>query len=186
VFVALHAIEASGENAIPHVLAVALANAVSGDVDDNIVQATRVWHTGADPMERLAKRAPFEGAVRAGARYVLVDDVTTMGGTLAELAHYMQARGGMVGGVAVLVNASRTGRLVPDRKVIRQLEGRHGSAIRDILGIEPGALTADEAQYLIGFRTADEIGNRRAKAEQETANRLRAKGVQGLGGQEAG
>jgi hypothetical protein len=31
----------------------------------------------------------FEGAVLQGARYVLVVDVTSMGGTLAELSNYL-------------------------------------------------------------------------------------------------
>ena len=87
IFVAPHALEATGDNAIPQVLARAVANVADGVVDRDIVQRTRVFHTGADPMERLIHRAQFDGPVRPGASYVLVDDVTTMGGTLAELAH---------------------------------------------------------------------------------------------------
>src|SRR6185437_4489758 len=71
--------------------------------------------------------------------------------------------------------------MVPERRLIAQLERRHGDVIREIFEIEPAALTADEAQYLIGFRTADELRNRSSKARQETALRLHAKGVGGLG-----
>jgi hypothetical protein len=39
-----------------------------------------VFHTGADPMERMCLRPEFDGHVIAGGRYVLVDDVTSMGG----------------------------------------------------------------------------------------------------------
>jgi hypothetical protein len=39
------------------------------------------------------------------------------------------------------------------------------------------ALTANEATYLIGFRSTDEIRNRLAKARQETDRRLRSKGI---------
>jgi len=46
------------------------------------------------------------------------------------------------------------------------------------LGIDPGALTANEASYLSGFRTADELRNRAAKAAKENDLRLRAKGFQ--------
>jgi hypothetical protein len=46
------------------------------------------------------------------------------------------------------------------------------------LGIDPGALTANEASYLSGFRTADELRNRAAKAVEEKDLRLRAKGFQ--------
>src|SRR5690554_4878207 len=57
-----------------------------------ISKLQRVFHTGADPMERLRLRPSFEGAVKSGAHYVLVDDVTSMGGTLAELANYLLDR----------------------------------------------------------------------------------------------
>jgi hypothetical protein len=100
-----------------------------------------------------------------------------MGGTLAELAHHIQAGGGVVVGVAAMVNAARSGRLIPDPAIIAELERRHGDAIRETFQIDPSALTAEEAGYLIGFRTADEFRNRSAKAKQETDWRLRARGV---------
>ncbi|WP_316151667.1 phosphoribosyltransferase [Cupriavidus sp. BIC8F] len=155
-----------------------LHHVLDGAVDESIVQTTKVFHTGADPMERMSLRACFSGHVVPGGRYVLVDDVTTMGGTLAELASYIQShRGGVVAAV-VLVCAGRSGRLVAPRKVILELERRYGDEIREIFGIATHALTADEAGYLIGFRTSDEIRNRRAKAEQETHLRLGSKGIQ--------
>ncbi|CAQ70744.1 conjugal transfer protein TraN [Cupriavidus taiwanensis] len=178
IFVAPHAKEAAGENAIPQVLAMYLHHALDGSVDETIVQATKVFHTGADPMERLNMRASFSGYVVPDGRYVLVDDVTTMGGTLAELANYIQCHGAGVIAAIVLVCAGRSGRLVAPGRVIRELERRYGDEIRKIFGIATHALTADEAGYLIGFRTSDEIRNRRAKAEQETHLRLGAKGIQ--------
>ncbi len=51
-------------------------------------------------------------------------------------------------------------------------------AIQHPFGIDPGALTAKEASYLSGFRTADELRNRAAKAAEEIDLRLRAKGFQ--------
>ena len=61
-----------------------------------------------------------------------------------------------------------------------KIQERYGHDIEAIFGIQPQALTADEAGYLIGFRTADEIRNRVAKARQETHLRLRAKGIRRL------
>jgi orotate phosphoribosyltransferase len=60
-------------------------------------------------MERLALRPEFEGDVHTGKRYVLVDDVTSLGGTLAELGNYIQSNGGIVAGIFVLVNAGPDG-----------------------------------------------------------------------------
>ncbi len=87
-YVAPHAREALGDNAIPQVLATACAAVASASVDNAIVQSSRVYHTGADAMERLALRPVFEGEVESGRSYCLVDDVTNLGGTLAELADF--------------------------------------------------------------------------------------------------
>ena len=45
-------------------------------------------------------------------------------------------------------------------------------------GIDSGALTANAASTLSGFRMADELRNRAAQAAEEIDLRLRAKGVQ--------
>ncbi len=66
IFVAPHAREATGDNAIPQVLASACAVLAHGEVDVDIVQVTRVFHTGADPMERMSLRPEFEGDVSLG------------------------------------------------------------------------------------------------------------------------
>jgi len=177
-YVAPHAKEATGDNAIPQVLAKAAAMISGGVADIDIVQTSRVFHTGADPMERIAARPSFEGLVVPERPHVLVDDVTTMGGTLAELSNYIQNEGGYVVGVVVLSNAGRLKSLCPQPKNLRQIIARHELEIEKILHIIPSALTANEADYLIGFRTADEIRNRLAKARKETDLRLRSKGIE--------
>jgi adenine/guanine phosphoribosyltransferase-like PRPP-binding protein len=48
-------------------------------------------------MERLAMRPEFEGVVVTNRPYVLIDDVTSMGGTLAELANYIPVQCGCIG-----------------------------------------------------------------------------------------
>lgn len=89
IYVAPHAREAKGDNAIPQVLAVMLSIA-GGELDEEIVQTTKVYHTGADAMERLISRASFHGAVYRGRDYILVDDVTTLGGTLCDLTDHIE------------------------------------------------------------------------------------------------
>jgi hypothetical protein len=54
---------------------------------------------------------------------------------------------------------------------------RFGDEIRDTFGIEPAALTCEEARYLIGFRTVDEFRSRAAAAKQARIKRLRSKGI---------
>jgi hypothetical protein len=58
------------------------------------------------------------------------------------------------------------------------IEERFGDVIRDELGVEPHALTADEARYLSGFRNADALRNSLAKAASDRERRLSSKGIQ--------
>lgn len=176
-YVAPHAQEATGDNAIPQALAAVCAAVWGGKAEIGIVQSDRVYHTGADAMERMAARAQFVGTVQPGERYVLVDDVTSLGGTLAELANYIQHGGGKIKDVVVLVNAGRNPALVPQPKNVQLLKRRFGDEIFNIFGIKPEALTANEAQYLVGFRSVNEIRNRLAAARQEIDRRLRSKGI---------
>lgn len=53
---------------------------------------------------------------------------------------------------------------IPNKSVISELERRYGNEIRELFGIEPEALTAAEAGYLAGFRDADTLRDRAAKA----------------------
>lgn len=175
IYVSVHAQEVSGKNKLPNALAMHYASSTSAYVDQDIKQTNKAFHTGAGPMERLMNRAEFAGSVAAGRRYVLVDDVTTMGSTLADIAAYIHRNGGQVAGSVVMVNAMRGGKIAPDSKTIKQLEARHGQAIREILGVDADQLTGPEAQYLIGFKSADEIRNRGARARQERVARLDAK-----------
>lgn len=79
VYVSPFAKEASGDNAIPPLLASACVSFMGGYAENDIVQVERVFHTGADPMERMSLRPSFEGEVIPGQTYVLVDDVTNLG-----------------------------------------------------------------------------------------------------------
>ena len=83
----------------------------------------------------------------------------------------------MVQDVFVLVNARRKKSLHPDKMTLRKLETRYANELIEIFGIAVSALTANEAQYLVGFRSVDEIRNRVAKARQEIHLRLRLKGI---------
>ena len=49
---------------------------------------------------------------------------------------------------------------------------------RPTFGIDPGALTANAASYLSGFRSANELQNCTAKAAEASDRRLHAKGFQ--------
>ena len=75
------------------------------------------------------------------------------------------------------LNAGRNPALVPEKKFVRLIKERFGDEITEIFGVEPAALTANEAQYLVGFQSVDQLRNRLAAAEQEIDRRLRSKGI---------
>lgn len=60
IFVSPYAKEAAGDNALPVMLSLLCAELLSGSSEADIVQIQRVFHTGADPMERLIARPSFE------------------------------------------------------------------------------------------------------------------------------
>ena len=167
--------ELTGDNALPLVLALLCAAEFDGEPDFTIVQRERVYHTGANPMERLITRPSFVGRVQSGRNYVLVDDVINMGNTLAELANYIIHRGGHVIAYCVLVDDGRLKTLSPEQKIIDKLSERFGHEIEEIFGTRTNCLTANESQYLLGFRSIDEIRNRCVKAKKEIDRRRASK-----------
>lgn len=67
----------------------------------------------------------------------MVDDVTSMGGTLAELADYIQRNGGIVNRVIVLVNAGRITHFSPQPVTIKQMKEGYEDEIIELFGITP-------------------------------------------------
>lgn len=61
-------------NEIPMALAEELSRRLELRVHDGIVQLNSVGHTGADGFTRLANQALFDGPVKGGQAYYLVDD----------------------------------------------------------------------------------------------------------------
>lgn len=170
-------------NAIPVALVAYLSVWNGCRVATGVFQANLACHTGADPMERMVSRAVFCGHIEPGKKYVLVDDVVTMGGTLADLSNFIVQRGGEVVGVSLLANSSRDG-IVPnagDNKIYRLLkerdDGSFGHAIEREFGVAIDALTRDEARYLIGFRDVAELRNRAAAARASRASELPGRGI---------
>jgi hypothetical protein len=145
--------ETTGFNAIPdamaHVLARELgAQAVSGE----IVQINKVGHTRAPAFQRIVTPALFDGPVEQGAYYLLVDDHVGLGGTLANLRGYVEARGGHVVGITTLTESRDARRISLRPETLTVLRERHGQALDDFWQAQFGhgidSLTEVEAQNL--------------------------------------
>jgi len=169
ILVSAHAYESDGVNAIPEALADELGNRLDWAVESSIVQINVVWHTGADGFTRLARQAAFDGEVKSGCAYVLVDDFVGQGGTLANLRGHILAAGGRVLAATTLTGKPYSARLSLEYSQLVELREKHVS-------IEPwweakfghrfDCLTQSEARYLARTPNADTLRDRIAQAEQ--------------------
>lgn len=145
--------ETLGFNAIPD----AMAQVLGRDLDlrvvaAEIVQTNKVGHTRARAFQRLVTPATFDGPVRQDANYVLVDDHVGLGGTLANLRGYVEARGGKVIAMTTLTESREGHRISLRPDTLAMLRVRHGEALdrlwQNQFGYGVDSLTELEAQNL--------------------------------------
>lgn len=95
-------------NVLPITFAHILAEETDCKVDQSIYQKPKdKSKRQMDGLERLAKDTEFYGAVKPGQTYYIVDDVMTMGGTVAAMKSYIESKGGKVVGIAVLADGTK-------------------------------------------------------------------------------
>lgn len=176
IYVPVTQFEKDGINRIPYAIAQKYASETGASINDSLYVKDKAFHTGMKMMERLIARTRFEGDVPKG-KYVLVDDVTSSGATLADLSSYIQEQGGDVVGSVLLTNAMRGDKIIADKSLTKLLETKYGNEIRELFGIEPSSLTREEAKYLQGFRTSDELRASANKASTSRAERIRIKAL---------
>ena len=168
--------ELTGFNAIPDAMAQILGNELGlAVVAGEIVQTNKVGHTRAPAFQRLVTPATFEGQVQAGGSYVLVDDHVGLGGTLANLRGYVEARGGAVIAITTLTE-SRDARVISLRPDTRNvLWERHGQALDDLwksqFGYGIDCLTEVEALNLCRQQSVAGIEDFLAQAAIEARSR---------------
>ena len=103
IIVAPHAVEESGKNAIPAMMAEAYRDA-GFKVNDDIIQINTPKRTKKNGFLRLAIRPIFDGHVEPNREYILIDDTIGQGGTLSELRHYIENKGGKVVSTSALTS----------------------------------------------------------------------------------
>jgi hypothetical protein len=168
--------ETTGFNAIPDAMANILAKRLGLPVESGgIVQTNKVGHTRAPAFQRLVTPATFDGEVRRGAAYILVDDHVGLGGTLASLKGHVEARGGIVAAITTLTE-SRQARHIALRSTTRDmLWQHHGKELDDIWKAQFGhgidCLTDVEAQILCRQPSVAAIEDFLAQAAVEARGR---------------
>jgi DNA repair protein RadC len=172
--------ERQGNNRLPRALAEAMAAAhPTWIVDNQIVQRAGMGHTDASALARLANPAQFDGAVEAGKKYILIDDVLTSGATINALRAHIENGGGQVVAVNALAASGnpQTGagqNLAPRPDVVQKLDAKFGRANLEkflqeqAIAETPYALTNSQARYLLTFASLERARSAIAAARQST------------------
>lgn len=172
IVVAPHAQEATGRNAIPEVLADAFGDA-GFEVDTSIVQANRAERTDKDSVLRLVLRPEFEGEVRPGRQYIIIDDAIGQGGTVSELRHFIENSGGEVVHVSALTAGIFGNKISVNQQTIASLQEKFGheqlqSFLREFnVAGRIEALTEKEGRFILRQVSLDSLRNRILKEAQE-------------------
>lgn len=176
------AVEAAGNNKIPLAMAEALADRLGLDVELGIIQSDKVGRTDSGADHRLAFNPTFEGDVKQGQKYLVVDDTLTMGGTVASLRGYVVNRGGKVVAASVMTAHEGALNLPVKSSMLAAIENKHGPSInhfwQETFGYGTDKLTQGEAGHLKSAKTVDAIRERITAARHEGIERLGANRVE--------
>ncbi|WP_374943013.1 hypothetical protein [Sphingomonas sp.] len=168
--------ETTGFNAIPD----AMAQVLGRDLDlpviaGEIVQINKIGHTRAPAFQRLVTPAMFDGEVQPSAAYVLVDDHVGLGGTLANLRGYVEARGGSVIAITTLTESRDAKRISLRPETRDMLWQRHGEELDQLwqahFGYGIDCLTEVEALQLCRQQSIAGIEDFLVKAAIEARGR---------------
>jgi len=173
IIVPVHAIEAKGRNKIPGALAEYIGKRAGMEINDDIIQTNRVYRTGKDEWHRFAFRPSFNGEVKSGRNYVIVDDVFSNGGSFNELRLFIEKNGGKVVQAAAMSLGGHGNKIAPDPEIIKALVDKYGADTLSLFlqefnlyGGNYKALTNPEAFALRRAPSLDEARDRILAARQ--------------------
>jgi hypothetical protein len=148
-------------NAIPLAYAERLARTIGAKVIPTIVQDNAVHHTDAAASQRLIAQPSFTGRVAKGS-YIIVDDMATLGSTIANLRGHIEHNGGSVVAATTLATAIFSSKIVPDPLVIASIKRRFKSELTFLkgkLGFPPECLTGRESYFVNGLQNLESLRN---------------------------
>lgn len=166
--------ESAGRNKIPLAVALRIEEDTGCYVETDVVQVTHVGRTALSGLDRVFAVPEFEGQINPEARYLLIDDTLTQGGTFAALASHIQQQGGHVVGVFALTGKQYSAKLKLDPALLGQLIDKYGDIeheFRAATGYSFQALTQSEARTLAHFKPSESVRNRILTAGNESRSR---------------
>jgi hypothetical protein len=162
-------------NALPLELARLAARVIGARVLPLIVQDNVVHHTNADSMQRLVDQPSFTGSVLPGT-YLIVDDVVTLGSTLANLRGWIESNGGHVVLASTLAASIFSTKLAPDWSSTTSIKQRfpHDLAtFTQSLGFPVDCLTNREVRFVGGLKNLNALRDRRVAAHHSVGLAIR-------------
>ena len=188
ILLAVHAEEKAGRNAIPLAIADYIGENTGLKVDDNIVQTVFASRTGSDQLHRLTNRPKFDGEVQRGAKYILIDDVVSRGGTFSELRYYIESNGGIVVGMVSIGASIYSAKISLSEETKLDLQKHFGVKLEngeydmtplinilkelDLYDGKTKYLTNSEAKAILNPETVNAARNRRAEARQKGSTQV--------------
>ncbi|MDX6018618.1 phosphoribosyltransferase [Shewanella indica] len=170
------AAETAGNNKIPVALAEVLSDRLGMEVETGIVQREKIQRTDSSADYRLAFNPTFDGSVKPGQKYLVVDDTLTMGGTVASLRGYVENRGGKAVGAAVMTAHPGALDLAVKPSMLDAIEKKHGKAMdkywTEVFGYGIDSLTQGEAGHLKAAASVEAIRDRISAARHAGIERL--------------
>ncbi len=157
------AIEQSGQNMIPLMVAERLSELIGLEVTTDVVQFVRAYRGSKSSLDRIFSQAAFEGNIGVGTTYFLIDDTVTQGGTFAALADHIRRHGGLVRGALALTGKQYSAILRLSDFLLIQLRERFGDIEDDFhraTGYSFDRLTESEARALVRFEPAHLVRDR--------------------------
>ena len=185
IIVPVRAIEAHGKNKIPLVMAEYIGSLTGNTVDISIVQTNRVHRTVKDEWHRFAFRPSFDGEVKSGQNYILVDDVFSNGGSFSELRLFIERNGGHVVHVVAMATGMSGNEIAPRPETLQSLIDKYSpdtlsSFLKEVKLYDGNfkALTEPEARSLRRAPSLDEARDRILAARRQGNTRMGAKSPQ--------
>jgi len=179
IIVPIRAIEAGGRNKIPVALAEYISSFTSLEINNNIVQTNRVHRTGKNEWYRFAFRPSFDGDVKSGRNYIVVDDVFSNGGSFNELRLFIEKNGGKVVQAVSLSLGGHGNEIAPNPDIIKSLVDKYGTETLSLFlqefNLYDGnykALTNPEAFALRRAASLDEARDRILAARRQGRSQM--------------
>lgn len=177
--VPVYAEESTGRNQLPRKYADYISALTGIEADTEIMQSVRAFHSESSADHRLFVQPEFDGPVKRGAEYIVIDDHITQGGTVNALRDHIESNGGKVVAIAALTLSQGSSILSPHKDTIDEIKHKWPDINRLLRAADIAdraeALTESQLRYILKFspdtfrtRIAEAVEQGIARTQHET------------------